>query len=395
MIHPCTVPPHLRALQHGNTRPQIHGLTGIRALAAAWVVIEHFRQPLFALFPGTLTVDSFVEAGYLGVEIFFILSGFIIAYTYAHQFERFTWGAYRRFMLLRLARIYPVHLVMLLVVLGLVVAAALANINLNSAGGYTLGNFIANVLMLQTIPPFSAWNGPAWSICAEFAAYLAFPIVALWLARVRSAHHGFIAAGLVLICGAGVMLIMAVHITDSPTSYALIWMRISTEFTAGALLYAGWRHLGSSQQGRGWDWVAVGALLGVACVIPVTGGDSALALASVPLIGLFVLSCAGATGWMGTLLGSALMVWGGKVSYSVYMTHFVLLMIFGKLFSWDAFTDEGLSIRLGVMGAYYVAVIIAGAVCYYLIEEPARRVIRRVTGRRSHEAPRQHPVPVL
>ncbi|MFI7579544.1 acyltransferase family protein [Kocuria kalidii] len=391
--------PDLRVPQNGQSlaRPQIVGLTGIRALAAAWVVIEHFRYALFGLFPGSRPAARFIESGFLGVEIFFVLSGFIIAYTYAHKFEKFTWGKYRRFMLLRFARIYPVHLVTLLAVLALVVAAAFAGIELNSSEGHTPGNFIANVLMLQSVPPFSPWNLPAWSICAEFAAYLAFPLVAVWVARINSARHGFVAAGAVLVVGAALLLVIAAYVNSSPTGYELIWARISIEFTAGTLIYAGWRHLGTGKQGPWWDWAAGASFLAILVVIYWTNAGSAFVLAAVPFIGVFVLSCAGATGLVGRFLGSRLMVWGGKISYSVYMTHFVLLMVFGKLLPWEAFVDGSLVARVGILGGYYVAVIIAGAVGYYLVEEPARQAIRKIVeAKGGMRAPKiTHPTPVL
>lgn len=377
-------------LAPAHARPHITGLTGIRALAAAWVVIEHFRDPLFTLIPAFLAVDDYVKAGFLGVEVFFVLSGFIIAYTYADQFECFTWTSYRKFMLLRFARIYPVHLVTLATVLGLVGAAAVSGVNLNSSGGYTLGSFVANLLMLQAVPPFASWNGPAWSICAEFAAYLAFPIVALWVARIRTARAGLLTATAVMVIGATLMFFTATYINPSPTGYELIWLRISIEFTAGALLYAGWRHLGLRQQGPMWGWVAVGAAAGIMIVISTFGGDSAAILVASPLIGVFVLACASATGWLQRFLGSRPMVWGGKISYSVYMTHFILLMMFGKLIPWDAYADSALFMRVGLMAAYYFAVIVTGALCYYVVEEPVRHGIRRVAADRR--APARHAV---
>ncbi|MEX5256851.1 acyltransferase family protein [Kocuria arenosa] len=364
-------------------RSQIHGLTGIRALAALWVVVHHFHQPLYALFPGAQGGHDYIESGFLGVEVFFVLSGFIITYTYADQFERFTMGTYTWFVLLRVARIYPVHLVTLLAVLVLVVAAGLKGLNLDFPQKYTMGNFMANILMLQSVPPFSAWNGPAWSICSEFAAYLAFPLIALWVARIRNARAGLTAAAAVLLGGTALMLLIVAYINPSPTSHELIWLRISTEFTAGALLYAGWRHLGPMRQGPWWGWVAVVAVAGVVVLLGVIGDGSPFVLATVPLIGVFVLACAGATGWLLRLLGSKVMIWGGKVSYSVYMTHFILLMAFGKILPWDAYVDSSLETRLGVMAAYYLMVIIAGASCYYLVEEPARRAIRRTADARA------------
>lgn len=271
---------------------------------------------------------------------------------------------------------------MLFIVLGLVISASIADIQLNSSSEYTAGNFIANALMLQAVPPYEAWNGPAWSVCAELAAYLAFPLIALWIARIRVAIHGFLASAIVLVTGTGVMLVTATYVNPSPTGYELIWLRISTEFTAGALIYGGWRHLGRFKQGSGWDWMAGISFFGIAVIIWITEEANQFALASVPLIGVFILSCAGATGWIGSILRCRFMVWGGKVSYSVYMTHFILLMVFGKVLPWEAFEDAALPLRLGVMGGYYLLVILTGAVCFYLLEEPARRGLRRLSDAR-------------
>ncbi len=71
-------------------RPPLPALTGLRAVAAGWVVLFHYRDDLLALVPGLAPLDTFMRAGYLGVDLFFPLSGFVLAYTYADRLGSFS-----------------------------------------------------------------------------------------------------------------------------------------------------------------------------------------------------------------------------------------------------------------------------------------------------------------
>jgi peptidoglycan/LPS O-acetylase OafA/YrhL len=164
----------------------------------------------------------------------------------------------------------------------------------------------------------------------------------------------------------------------------MVWIPIAYEFTAGCCLYAGWRWLGDRRIGAGWDVVAVLSVAGVFAVLAVTGGEGSRALVTFPLIALFVLACAGADGPVGRILGSRVLRWGGRVSYSVYMTHFIVLMVLGVLLPVEGFAGAGAGTRLGILALYYAAAVAAGAVCYHAVEEPARRWIRdRLRGGRA------------
>src|ERR1700744_4959496 len=91
-----------------SSRPQdIPALTGLRGVAALWVVLFHMELE---------TPIPIIEKGYLGVDIFFILSGFILMHVYADRKE----FNYNEFVRARLARIYPLHMLSL-VVLGIIV----------------------------------------------------------------------------------------------------------------------------------------------------------------------------------------------------------------------------------------------------------------------------------
>lgn len=368
-------------------KPELTGLTGIRALAAGWVVVEHFRLLIYALFPDVEALSPWITSGYLGVEVFFVLSGFIIAYNYADRFATFAWSTYRRFLLARVARIYPVHLVTLAAVLVLVLAASVVGTSLSDDAVYTPWGFLANVFVLQGAPGVSAWNDPAWTISLEFAAYICFPLIALLL-PLLSRFSAFAAAAAVVVIGTLAMITIVSTSDASPTSPSVSWLRIATEFTTGCLMYAGWCTLRRLQFGSGWDVVAIASLAGTAVVIGVLPDDGASALVTVPLIAVFVLACAGATGPLGKLLATRFMLWGGRVSYSVYMTHFILLMVLGEVLSPTRFQDHAWFVRAGVLVFYFGTVVLAGWLCYRLVEVPGRRAVNRLaakTGRRATE----------
>lgn len=165
---------------------EIRALTGARALPPLFLVLYHYHEghgyqhlPWF---------DIFVAKGYLWVEFFFILSGFVLTYVYLSRWESlFTLKGYGLFLRNRLARLYPVHLAMIIVLaIMLVVLRALAH-----AGGYvsvfdlpvyhpdmSARALIFNLLLIQAwhVMGHLSWNGVAWFISVEFALCLAFPI---------------------------------------------------------------------------------------------------------------------------------------------------------------------------------------------------------------------------
>ena len=107
-------------------------------LAAAWVVLFHYRDDVEALLPWLAPADTLLRAGYLGVDLFFPLSGFILAYNYADSMRRFSWGASVSFVRNRFARVWPVHFVALNIDL---VTAALV-------GGFVTGLLLQRPLLL-------------------------------------------------------------------------------------------------------------------------------------------------------------------------------------------------------------------------------------------------------
>ncbi len=150
-----------------QTRADVACLTGLRGVAALWVIGFHCHL----LLPSHPLPDLPFGWGYLGVDVFFMLSGFIMASLYA-DLRPATCGS---FFLRRAFRIFPLHL-SVMVVLGVIVL-------LTSASGhaptpyYAPQSFVPVLLLVQVPTGLTGWNDPAWSISVEMICYLSLPFL--------------------------------------------------------------------------------------------------------------------------------------------------------------------------------------------------------------------------
>src|ERR1700722_6044334 len=163
----------------------LSNLTPLRGLAALLVAIFHFEMAIARFIPATKTM--FFEKCYLMVDLFFVMSGFIILHVYGESFRgAVTGSSLRKFVVARFARIYPLHFFSLALLVILVIA-------LSPAGTYpnAIENPAAiatNVFLLQSfyIHNIFTWNIPSWSISAEWAAYMLFPLLALFIDKKKA-----------------------------------------------------------------------------------------------------------------------------------------------------------------------------------------------------------------
>ena len=187
------------------SRPaEIKALSGARALPPLILVLYHFCEGHG--YRGAKWFDMPVGHGYLWVEFFFALSGFILVHVYGSKARQF-WrgGAYVPFLRARLARLYPVHLFTLLSMLYLMWVLNWLSYIGHYASIYhqpwppinTWPSFVANLFLVQAwnLFPWLTWNGASWFVSIEFALCLLFPIYVL-LSR------GGVGRGLALV-GAG------------------------------------------------------------------------------------------------------------------------------------------------------------------------------------------------
>jgi len=173
---------------HRTARGTIRALAGARAIPPLIIVLYHFSEGHH--YSGVQWWDRIVTRGYLWVEFFFVLSGFILTYSYGHRMrELLTWRGYGAFLRARLIRLYPVHLFMLLLILVMVLVLR----NLANDGGYTsifdlkyhqdvsVKGFVLSLLLMNGWHTMDrlTWNGLSWFVSVEFALCLMFPAI-LW-----------------------------------------------------------------------------------------------------------------------------------------------------------------------------------------------------------------------
>src|SRR5262249_48688850 len=137
--------------------------------------------------------------GYLGVDFFFVLSGFIITHVYLANLAHPTAAATRVFLWHRFVRIYPVHVAVLAGLMVLLAIGRVAGIPLNNPEDWSSADLLWNLTLLHAwgFVDHPSWNVPSWSISAEWFAYLLFPLLApalMWLSDRSTALLAAVAA---------------------------------------------------------------------------------------------------------------------------------------------------------------------------------------------------------
>lgn len=355
-----------------QTPADLRPITALRFGAAVWVAIYTFWENLAGAGPSSL-----VAKGYLGVELFFVLSGFILSHVYlqAAGEKRFS---YRGFLWARVARVYPLHLATLIGV-GLLAAAALAvgmSVDRNVLSWPSLP---ANLLMLHAwgLAPVAGWNHPSWSISAEWFAYLCFPLFAFVFWRVR---HRPVAA----VVGAAAFMVILYFVFEQMAGFALTeatirWgaLRIVPCFALGCALYLVYRRAPLRA-----PWLCSAASFGLMVLSAALGLWDGV---TVLLAGALILSLASLPNDRAGWLASRPAVYLGEISYSVYMVcvpwKLLSVGLAAKLF--DA-PDKQLQIFVWL--AIVALLPVVAAASYHLIERPARKALRGWADKKAHGA---------
>jgi len=317
-----------------------------------------------------------MSAGFLALDFFFVLSGFIIAYNYADRLKQPTWRAYKKYVYMRFARVYPVHAVTLLFFgLGFIAAARFGVEVNNKPDGGAFGLFL-NVVMLQGIPGGQfAWNIVSWTLTYEWLAYLAFPLLAMLLARINTVR-GFVVMSVVAMTVTGVGLtVMALTGVDLEESHAPGLFRIIGGFVSGVALYGLYRMRAGVK--RRWDLITGVCLVAmVAAIYACVAADLSVSLV-LPVVVLAVYGMAQARGPVKKFLAHRITVYFGVTTYSLYMAHVPVFVVMRKIFPSEEFDTAGIGIRIGIVLSFLVVAQLVGMVLYHAVEQPSRNWLRR------------------
>ncbi|ATQ43858.1 acyltransferase family protein [Caulobacter mirabilis] len=357
------------------TQPSdLPALTTIRFVLAAGVVLFHYQLQ----WPwDTLSATGLIERARLGVDIFFILSGFVLTHAYRAALAegRFHYG---RFMAARFARIYPAHLAVLAFVLAMVIVAVLIGAEFDDRNFTGIGLGATLLLVHAWFPAVydADWNGPSWSLSAEWFAYLAFPAYA-WIGlklRDRPWLVLGLAAGLFAGCDLAYQQLFGQTVVHAENNMGVL--RILPEFLYGVGLYRLFERLKPSRP------VAIAAALGLSmlmlALMHVRADDRLIVVIAGPFVlALALLAKAGADKG----LARPWMLLGGEASYALYLIHMPILI------GWKGvnalLTDRPSDYVLAVWEIPLLLAIslLAAVALHRHIEAPARVYLRRQANR--------------
>lgn len=351
-------------------------LEGLRGFAALMVVFYHVNWPSHVL------TWSVVRNGYAFVDVFFVLSGFIMTHVYGDRLTSL--GAVGRFFWLRIARLVPLHFATLF---ALVVWRVAAAVKMGAAGGswtdaftgiFTFPALLTNLLLIHSLGVHDrlTWNNPSWSISTEFYTYALFALLAgtAWLRTRAWTTRTFL---FLVVYGALFELADSLDVT-----YDLGAFRCVAGFLLGSLLYGLARHRRRLDRAPGrWDSL-VDSMVVIAVVFAIGRLSGKTQLLLIPAFGVLLFTLLGSHGVMARALTSGAGLWLGRVSYSLYMVHWPIRVGFEKgLSALGRPPNDPNSLTPwagdGVALVYASVVLVAAALSYRWIEMPWRARARR------------------
>ena len=313
-----------------------------RGICALIVALHHFP------FPAGVTALPFIRNGYLFVDFFFVLSGFVISHGYYGDDPA---GFIRR----RIFRLWPLHLAMLAAFIPFEWARLLAT-GEGFTGVRSISAILPNALLIHGIGPDPTWNGPSWSISVEMGLYLSFvgflalpmhwriPLAAVGIAASLSAIGALSPKGM-----------------NATTDFG--WARGLAGFYAGYLTQQMPRLKSSTL-------AELAIVVGVVTFVSLPAGSLHLAAPAVFAVAVAVFASEAGAISRSLLHAEPL----GRWSYSIYMTHGLLAVSIAA-----AVNQHIIANGAWLLPTYLIAVVSVSAVTYRLVEVPGQRLGRKRT----------------
>ena len=354
---------------------KIEELESLRGMAALLVVIFHLPKwnPILDI--------GIINNGYLMVDLFFVLSGFVIFTAYSNRIETKT--ELIRFQFLRFGRLYPVHLVFLFAYFALEVAKYVAvhklgtqDIRVTPFGENSFGALVEQLFLLQAIGPTGnvvTYNYPAWSISVEFYTYLIFGLSILFFRKLTILLFFVVA-------------LIAILMLQTQSTYGFTEL---LSCLAGFFIGCITASFVKESKINLPNYLSLIIFIFIILFLQLkssTDFDLAIYFLTSALIISLVLSRGG---WFRKVLKHKTLTWLGLVSYSVYMSHAIILWAVNNVFSrllkrpeiqgaqgrriLSLTTSESLIAIFAVL----IVVLVVSQITYLLIEKPMREKSRR------------------
>ncbi len=367
----------------------LSSLTTLRGLAALLVILLHFNIFCFALAPWDGHLDQFIQRGYLWVDLFFLLSGFIMMHVYAESFNDGIWKNFKKFMRARFARIYPLHLFSFLSMVAFFFWYR-ANYVLypnDYLYKFNVHTIWANLLLVHSMGLYKiiSWNTPSWSISVEWWMYVVFPFLLIPFRKITNWKRIFIFFSVVT---GYLFIIYYLYPISSLTNGALDpslkykldvtydfgFFRCFFGFLFGMLIYDLYRiDFGRHYLNKNSSWIL--AMLFTVTVMTLATSDfiPILAFAAIILTSVYAEG-----GFSQRFLNLKPLIYLGDISYSLYLMHLPImyfLLNYLKKFPSIKMADIGWAAAWLYASIYLLIVILVSTLTYRFVEVPMRNKI--------------------
>lgn len=306
----------------------INSLTPMRGIAAIWVMFFHMDVIIFYREFGTLIpheTSGILAKGYLWVDFFFLLSGFIISHVYGETLTNHfgKWKTIKTYLWARFSRIYPLHLFTLLLLIPFVIVFPIISPAVVDGSWKTFMAWSAlpsNLLLLNAMNQhtYLSWNLVAWSIGAEWWTYLAACFIIPFVFK-KSWFRNVILA----VIAVTILCFMVYWKGNLDITFDNGWIRCVAEFSLGAVLYQMYQKgLGENTLSKSVSFIL--AMIFIVLIFHFSWND----LFIIPVFCLLLLATAYNNGAIKTILETRIFKYLGDISYSIYMMHGVWFMVF-------------------------------------------------------------------
>ncbi|SDM58315.1 acyltransferase family protein [Pedobacter antarcticus] len=368
----------------------LSSLTALRGIAALLVAVFHFEMAAARFVPADQTM--FFEKCYLMVDLFFIMSGFIMLHVYSDQFQdKIQASTLKNFLVARFARIYPLHLFSLLLLV--VIVRWITDWGNPPILLEQPSDILPNILLLHSFgfTKIYSWNIPSWSISAEWAAYLLFPVIAICINK-KKAVSIILFAVLVLAAYYSIMYVLPRKNPINPaipvphnlnTTFDYGYIRGIAGFTTGILIYLAYE-LQAIRKAFSSDLISVFIILGIIVSMHFSLNDGI----TVSLFAVLVLSFTANSGRIAKICSGKILQFLGNISYSIYLMQIFLQ----EPFSHGIYLPGTIGIGRGKQNIdfssgmlyciiYLILLVLISYVTYQWVERPSRKFINRIWGK--------------
>lgn len=360
-----------------SSSDELLNLDLIRFIASIGIVAHHSIEYFVPVASRDWLADKTMGLA-LFVDLFFVISGFVIAYVYHDRVGTAT--EYGRFLQRRVGRLVPLHILTLLLSIFVWTGFVVLGRSGNHPPSFEPRCIVETVFFLHAIMPCGNgifFNGVSWSIGAEMAMYLAFPIF-VWLAMCgRSA--------LVILSGLVLTLVASFDIAANGSGSARSWVDLAPVFRAlpsfmvGASLF----HLRAPLRKIPRPGTLLASALGLMLVVMVTGFPHIAVLAVVYLVAVLAIAAdlQGSVSAPARRLGPL-----GQLTYSMYMWHGLIILVVMNAIG-DKLIHAGSGVMILLSAICYATIFAVSYFSYFAIETPARRYIDNLGSKRRIAAP--------